>query len=74
MVEKLKINTEMRIWFIGPILMLWGGIFFTGFEVVYWLVYIPATFALFAFLTGLCPGMLLIRTLLGVFKNTGNKR
>ncbi len=69
MLEKLKISSEMRLWFIGPILMLWGGIYLTGFDVVHWLIYIPASFALFAFLTGLCPGMLLIRIVLSLFKS-----
>lgn len=67
MIEKLKISTEMRLWFIGPILMLWGGIFFMNFE-VHWLIYIPAIFAIFASITGLCPGMLLIRSLMGLKK------
>lgn len=69
MLDKLKISTEMRVWFIGPILMLWIGIYLSGFDVVHWLIYVPATFALFAFLTGLCPGMLLIRSVLGLFKS-----
>ncbi|MCH9741011.1 MAG: hypothetical protein K0U38_09265 [Epsilonproteobacteria bacterium] len=64
MIEKFKISTEMRLWFIGPILMLWIGIYLTGFDVVHWLIYVPAIFALFAFLTGLCPGMFLIRNIL----------
>ncbi len=59
----------MRVWFIGPILMLWIGIYFTGFDMVHWLIYVPAFFALFAFLTGLCPGMLLIRSILGLIQN-----
>ena len=64
MIEKFKISTEMRIWFLGPILMLWIGIYLTGFDVVHWLIYVPSTFALFAFVTGLCPGMFLIRNIL----------
>jgi len=69
MLEKFKINTEMRLWFIGPIIMLWSGIYFTGFGVVHWLIYIPAVMALFAFSTGLCPGMFLIRNILGLIQS-----
>jgi len=68
MFEKLKISLEMRLWFLGPIIMLWGGIYLSGFESVYWLVYIPAIFAVFTFITGLCPGMLLIRAAINNIK------
>jgi hypothetical protein len=64
--DKLKISNEMRLWFIGPILMLWTSIYFTGFGVVYWLIYIPAIMSVFAFITGLCPGMFLIRSILEI--------
>ena len=66
--KNLKINSEMRLWFIGPILMLWIGIYLTGFDVIHWLVYIPAVMSVFAFATGLCPGMFLIRNILKVIQ------
>ena len=66
--ENFKISNEMRLWFIGPILMLWIGIYFTGFDVVHWLIYIPAVMSVFAFITGLCPGMFLIRNILRVIQ------
>mgnify|MGYP005644263897 CR=1 FL=1 len=66
----LKISNEMRLWFIGPIIMLWMGIYLTGFDLVHWLIYIPSVFAVFAFVTGLCPGMFLIRNMLKLFKST----
>ncbi len=65
-----KIGSEMRLWFVGPILFLWGGIYFTGFDLVHWLLYIPATLVVFAFVSGRCPGMLLIRY---VMKYRGEK-
>lgn len=68
MLEKFKISTEMRLWFIGPIIMLWSGIYLTGFNVIHWLIYIPSVMALFAFATGLCPGMFLIRSLLDLIQ------
>ncbi len=63
MIELMKISKEMQRWFIGPLLMLWLGIYFTGFEVVNVLIYIPAVMSVFAFVTGLCPGMMLIRVM-----------
>ena len=62
--EKLKISTEMRLWFIGPMLMLWIGLYLTDFSVVHWLIYIPAVMSVFAVLTGFCPGMFLVRVVL----------
>lgn len=56
----LRVDPLMRQWFLGPALMLWTGIYLTGFGVVHWLIYIPATLALFAYATGRCPGMYLI--------------
>lgn len=61
LVDRMKISKEMQRWFIGPMLMLWLGIYFTGFESTHFLIYIPAVMSVFAFVTGLCPGMLLIR-------------
>lgn len=56
----MKVDPLMRRWFAGPALMLWLGIYLSGFENVHWLVYVPATMALFALVTGMCPGMYLI--------------
>lgn len=57
---RFRIDPVMRQWFLGPAVMLWSGIYLTGFNVVHWLIYIPATMALFAFVFGACPGMLMI--------------
>ena len=70
----MKISTEMRLWFIGPMLMLWIGIYFTGFGIVHWLIYIPAVMSVFALVTGLCPGMFLIRNILAVGSILSNKK
>jgi hypothetical protein len=66
--DRLKISSEMRLWFTGPMLMLWIGIYLTGFSVVHWLIYLPAFMSIFALSTGLCPGMFLIRTILAYVK------
>ncbi|HIP50699.1 MAG TPA: hypothetical protein EYG94_01310 [Campylobacterales bacterium] len=72
--NKLKISIEMRLWFIGPMLMLWTGIYLTGFDLAHWLLYVPAVMSVFAFVTGLCPGMFLIRSLLAVGSISSNKK
>ena len=64
----MQISTEMRLWMLGPMLMLWIGIYLTGFELVHWLIYLPAVMSIFASVTRLCPGMLLIRTILKIKK------
>ncbi len=61
MLEEMRISPEMRRWFAGPMIMLWTGIYLTGFEQVSWLLYLPAFLSVFALATGLCPGMMLIR-------------
>ena len=56
----LKVDPLMRQWFAGPAVMLWLGIYLSGFENVHWLVYVPAVMAVFALSTGICPGMYMI--------------
>lgn len=55
-----RVDAVTKQWFLGPAVMLWLGIYFTGFDVVHWLIYIPATMAVFAFVSGRCPGMYMI--------------
>lgn len=61
MIEEMRVSKEMRRWFAGPMMMLWLGIYFTGFDKVNFLIYIPAVMSVFAFTTGLCPGMMMVR-------------
>ena len=61
MIEEMRISKEMQRWFAGPMIMLWLGIYFTGFDKVNFLIYIPAAMSVFAFSTGLCPGMMMVR-------------
>lgn len=44
----------MRVWFIFFTVVLWLGIWLTGFDKVHWLLYIPAVGLLFASATGVC--------------------
>jgi len=70
----LKVDALTRQWFLGPALMLWLGIYFTGFSEVHWLIYIPATMAVFAFITGICPGRYLICKRQELFKKFKEKK
>lgn len=53
-----KMNSAMKAFFLFVGLVLWSGIWLTGFEVVHWILYIPATFFLISAVTGICPGMI----------------
>lgn len=58
-----------RVFFLVVSMVIWLGIWLTGFNIAHWVLYIPAVFLLFAAVTGYCPGMIITRTL---FKETGN--
>ena len=46
--------------FLGFVsLIIWIGIWLTGFETVHWFLYLPAAFLAIASLTGFCPGLLI---------------
>jgi hypothetical protein len=58
-----KMQVSMKAFFLFVGLLLWAGIWLTGFEIVHWLLYLPATFFLFSALTGICPGMIFFKEL-----------
>jgi hypothetical protein len=51
---------SMRIWFAFLGIMLWTGIYLTGFSKVNWLLYLPAGVAVIAAVTGFCPSQMII--------------
>ncbi len=53
-----KMDNAMKAFFLFVGLVLWAGLWLTGFEKIHWLLYLPATFFLFSALTGICPGMI----------------
>jgi len=57
--DKMKASMKAFFLFIG--LVLWAGIWLTGFEVVHWILYLPAAFFLISAVTGICPGMIFFR-------------
>jgi len=50
--------TAIRMQFISIAIVVFIGIFLTGFEKVHWFLYVPVVMLLFAGLTGICPGLL----------------
>jgi hypothetical protein len=61
--KDLLINKSMRFFFFVSALIIWAGIYLTGFNTVHWLFYIPAVFFIFAAITGICPGLILSKML-----------
>jgi len=62
--KDLLISKSMRFFFLGAGLIIWLGIYLTGFNVVHWVLYFPAVFYIFAAVTGICPGIFISRKLL----------
>jgi hypothetical protein len=58
-------GAALRVFYLVAALFIWAGIWLTGFEVVHWLLYIPAIFLLISAVTGICPGMIFLKN---VFK------
>ena len=61
-----RASKEMKIWFAVFGVIIWLGIFLTGFSNVHWLLYVPAVALIFAAVTGICPSQLLI---FGLFRS-----
>ena len=55
-----RASLEMRVWFALFGIILWLGIYLTGFSTVHWLLYVPAVALIFAAITGICPSQILI--------------
>jgi hypothetical protein len=63
----MKASAAMRVWFIFFAVLIWLGIYLTGFSNIHWLLYIPPAGLTFAGLTGICPSQI------AVFKMMGSK-
>jgi len=50
--------SAIRMQFISMAIVVFIGIFLTGFDKVHWFLYLPVVMLLFAGLTGICPGLL----------------
>lgn len=58
-----NIGKPMRFFLLVMAVVLWLGIWLTGFSTVHWVLYLPAIFFVFAGVTGYCPGMMFARTI-----------
>jgi len=58
-----KMQISMKVFFLFVGLLLWTGIWLTGFDKAHWILYLPATFFLFSAITGICPGMIFFNEL-----------
>jgi len=61
----MNTSTSMRIWFAIVGIILWAGIYFTGFDKIHWLLYLPAAGFIFAAITGICPSLIALRKMFG---------
>ncbi|GMR00854.1 MAG: hypothetical protein BMS9Abin19_0193 [Gammaproteobacteria bacterium] len=66
-----KMDTSTKAFFLFMGLVMWMGIWLTGFEKVHWSLYLPATFFLISAVTGICPGMIFFKE---VFREKQSQR
>jgi hypothetical protein len=70
----MKASKSMRVWFAFMGIILWIGIYLTGFANVNWLIYIPAAGFIFAASTSICPSQMAVFKIFGVkMTETPNK-
>lgn len=50
--------TTLRMLFLTIAVVVFIGIYLTGFDKANWLLYLPVVMLLFAGITGICPGLL----------------
>ena len=70
----MKTSKPERVWFALVSVVLWTGIYLSGFSNINWLVYLPAASFSFAAITGICPGQIATFKLFGAkIKEASNK-
>jgi len=60
-----KAGSSMRFFFLVLGLLILLGIYLTGFSVVHWFSYVPVVFMFFAAITGICPGLIISKSIFG---------
>ncbi|MDX1593665.1 MAG: hypothetical protein R3298_05405 [Gammaproteobacteria bacterium] len=63
--DLFKAPPEMRVFLAGLSLILWVGLWHTGFAAASWVLYLPGIFLPVAAASGLCPGLAVSRLLTG---------
>ena len=61
----MKASKSMRIWFALVGIILWVGIYLTGFSTVSWVLYLPAAGFVFGAITGICLSLTVISKMFG---------
>lgn len=61
----MRASKSMRIWFAFVSMILWAGIYFTGFAQASWVLYVPAAGFVIGAVTGICPSLTAISKMLG---------
>lgn len=61
--NNLLIAKPLRFFFFVTSLVIWLGVYLTGFQTVHWVSYISAVFFMFAAITGICPGIVFSKKL-----------
>lgn len=61
----MKSTVTMRLWFALMAILLWIGIYLTGFGQVNWLIYLPTVGFTAAALVGYCPSQMALLKLSG---------
>lgn len=58
-------SKAMRFFLFNSSIYILIGIWLTGFEQVHWFIYLVPGFFLFAALSGICPGLILAKKIVG---------
>ena len=61
----MSTSKSMRVWFAFVGILLWLGIYLTGFSKVSWLLYLPAAGFIFSAITGICLSLTTISKMFG---------
>jgi hypothetical protein len=51
-------SSALRVQFLSVALIVFVGIWLTGFEKVHWFLYVPVIALTLAGITGICPGLM----------------
>lgn len=61
----MKAPTSMRVWFLVFAVIIFVGIYLTGFSNVHWFLYLPVIALVFAAITGICPSQIALSKMFG---------
>ncbi|TSA29312.1 MAG: hypothetical protein D4R68_02570 [Ignavibacteriales bacterium] len=61
----MKAPTAMRVWFLVFAVIIFVGIYLTGFSNAHWFLYLPVIGMVFAAVTGICPSQIAINKMFG---------